>query len=414
MPKFFSSLIKPFFKSNSEVGVDLERIAAQQQKSFAYGTLAHATNDFHTTKKLGEGGFGPVFKGALQDGRVIAVKKLSRTSKQGAKEFMIEAKLLSSVQHRNIVNLLGYCTHGEEKLLVYEYVVNESLDKILFKSNRRGELDWKRRHDIITGISRGILYLHEDSHSCIIHRDIKASNILLDDKWIPKIADFGLARLFTNEDFTHVVTRVAGTNGYMAPEYVMHGKLSTKADVFSFGVLVLELISGKKNSTFNLSHDSQNLIEWAWHLFKSNKSLDIMDPLIASSANMEQVSICIHIGLLCVQGDPNRRPSMSRVMVMLLKKPGSLEDPERPGYSRSRTSHAPKTGASSSTAKTSSGDSSSGQPFGSTSNTASRTISPAASPRQVRRRPNTNPATHSQSLRTRPRPDHHGKRPIQD
>uniref|UniRef100_A0A7N0U823 Protein kinase domain-containing protein n=1 Tax=Kalanchoe fedtschenkoi TaxID=63787 RepID=A0A7N0U823_KALFE len=200
----------------------------------------------------------------------------------------------------------------------------------------------------------------------------------------------------------------------MAPEYVMQGKLSTKADVFSFGVLVLELISGKKNSSFNVSHDSQNLIEWAWHLFKNKKSLDIMDPLIASSANMEQVAICIHIGLLCVQGDPQRRPSMSRVMLMLLKKPGSLEEPERPGYSKTRRTRTPQTGASSSTAKTSGGEYSS-QSFGSTSNTASRTTSSRTSPRHDHGR-TANTATHSQSSssHTAPRPpDRHGKRPIQ-
>jgi serine/threonine protein kinase len=223
--------------------------------------LVAATKNFHPTHKLGEGGFGPVYKGKLNDGRDIAVKRLSHSSNQGRKEFTNEAKLLARVQHRNVVNLLGYCTHGEEKLLVYEYVSNESLDKLLFKSKKRDDLDWKRRYEIICGVARGLLYLHEDSHNCIIHRDIKASNILLDEKWIPKIADFGMARLFP-EDQTHVNTRVAGTNGYMAPEYVMHGHLSVKADVFSFGVLVLELITGHRNSSFDLNVDAQNLLDW--------------------------------------------------------------------------------------------------------------------------------------------------------
>ncbi|XP_060969145.1 cysteine-rich receptor-like protein kinase 43 isoform X2 [Cannabis sativa] len=258
------NLMKPFrFNSNKEVSgeQEIEQIAAQEQKVFAFETLVAATKNFHPTHKLGEGGFGPVYKGKLNDGRDIAVKRLSHSSNQGRKEFTNEAKLLARVQHRNVVNLLGYCTHGEEKLLVYEYVSNESLDKLLFKSKKRDDLDWKRRYEIICGVARGLLYLHEDSHNCIIHRDIKASNILLDEKWIPKIADFGMARLFP-EDQTHVNTRVAGTNGYMAPEYVMHGHLSVKADVFSFGVLVLELITGQRNSSFDLNVDAQNLLDW--------------------------------------------------------------------------------------------------------------------------------------------------------
>ncbi|KAJ4710021.1 Receptor-like kinase [Melia azedarach] len=282
--KFFEALMRPFSFGSRREGnneEDLEKIASQEQKHFSFETLVSATKNFNASNKLGEGGFGPVYKGKLDDGREIAVKKLSQSSNQGKKEFENEAKLLARVQHRNVVNLLGYCVHGAEKLLVYEYVTNESLDKLLFKSNRRYELDWKQRFDIITGVARGLLYLHEDSHNCIIHRDIKASNILLDDKWIPKIADFGMARLFP-EDQTHVNTRVAGTNGYMAPEYVMHGHLSVKADVFSFGVVMLELISGQRNSNFNLDPDAQNLLDWAYKLYKKGKSLEIVDPSLAS------------------------------------------------------------------------------------------------------------------------------------
>ncbi|XP_038688359.1 putative receptor-like protein kinase At4g00960 isoform X2 [Tripterygium wilfordii] len=315
---------------------NLERIAAQEQKFFTFDTLVSATKNFHPTHKLGEGGFGPVYKGKLDDGREIAVKKLSHSSRQGRKEFLNEAKLLTKVQHRNVVNLLGYCAHGTEKLLVYEYVINESLDKILFKSNRRAELDWKRRFDIINGVARGLLYLHEDSHNCIIHRDIKASNILLDERWVPKIADFGMARLFT-EDQTHVNTRVAGTKGYMAPEYVMQGQLSVKADVYSFGVLLLELISGQRNSTFNHNVDAHNLLDWAYKLFKEGRSLEIMDSTLASSSvDTEQVAMCIHIGLLCTQGDPKLRLEMKRVVVMLSKKPGNLVEPMMPGTPGSR------------------------------------------------------------------------------
>lgn len=375
---FFQNIMKPFKFSSSKEGQkeeDLEKIAAQEQKLFPFETLVAATKNFH--QKLGEGGFGPVFKGRLEDGREIAVKKLSQNSNQGKKEFENEAKLLARVQHRNVVNLLGYCTRGAEKLLVYEYISNESLDKFLFKTGRREELDWKRRYDIIGGIARGLLYLHEDSHSCIIHRDIKASNVLLDDKWAPKIADFGMARLFS-EDQTHVNTRVAGTNGYMAPEYVMHGHLSVKADVFSFGVLILELISGQKNSTFDVNLDAQNLLEWAWKLYKKGRSLEVLDPSLASSAVAEQVAMCVQIGLLCTQADPKSRPNMRRVVVMLSKKPGTLEEPTRPGYPGSRYRRSRRPTTSTSTAGTS-GESS--HTFESTTNSATATTSGVASPR---------------------------------
>ncbi|KAL9352624.1 hypothetical protein Peur_055304 [Populus x canadensis] len=394
------SLLKPFkFNSSKErLGEeDMETIAAREQKQFSFETLVSATKDFHPTHKLGEGGFGPVYKGKLDDGREIAVKKLSHSSNQGKKEFTNEAKLLSRVQHRNVVNLLGYCAHGVEKLLVYEYVANESLDKLLFKSDKRQLLDWNRRYDILIGIARGLLYLHEDSHNCIIHRDIKASNILLDDKWVPKIADFGMARLFP-EDQTHVNTRVAGTNGYMAPEYVMHGHLSVKADVFSFGVLVLELISGQRNSTFSQQHaEAQNLLDWAYKLHKKNRSLEIMDPVLASSAAAEQVKTCVHLGLLCTQGDPQLRPDMRRIVVLLSKKTCSLEEPTRPGVPGSRYRRARRPAGMSSTA----GTSDTARTFGESD---SRTFDSSS---------NTNTATASTSAHTIPRLDPHGKRPIE-
>ncbi|GMP93417.1 hypothetical protein CsSME_00043264 [Camellia sinensis var. sinensis] len=279
---------------------------------------------------------------------MIAVKKLSRSSGQGKKEFVNEAKLLAQLQHRNVVNLLGFCAHGAEKLLVYEYVTHGSLDKHLFKFGRRDVLDWKRRYDIIVGVARGLLYLHEDSHSAITHRDIKASNILLDDKWVPKIADFGMARLFL-ENQTHVKTRAVGTNGYVAPEYVMHGHLSPKADVYSFGVVVLELISGQKKST-SVSLNAQNLVEWAYERYRKNKSLEVMDPTLTSSAIPDQVAVCVQIGLLCTQSNPQHRPTMQRVVVMLSKKPGTLEEPRRPGsgYPGCRYRRSPEFNVSSS------------------------------------------------------------------
>uniref|UniRef100_A0A9I9E197 Protein kinase domain-containing protein n=2 Tax=Cucumis melo TaxID=3656 RepID=A0A9I9E197_CUCME len=317
---------------------------------------------------------------------------------------MTEAKLLARVQHRNVVNLLGYCVHGSEKLLVYEYVMNESLDKLLFKSSRRGELDWKRRYDIIFGIARGLQYLHVDSHNVIIHRDIKASNILLDDKWVPKIADFGMARLFP-EDQTHVNTRVAGTNGYMAPEYVMHGHLSAKADVFSFGVLVLELISGQRNSSFTSFMDAENLLDWAYKLYKKGRSLEIMDPTLASSADPDQVTMCIQIGLLCTQGDPHLRPTMPRVVLILSKRPGNLEEPTRPGIPGSRYRRSRRTSASSSIVGTS-GTSGASDSYALTTNTTGTITATATATATA------NEVASSSSPISR-RYDNRGKRPIE-
>ncbi|XP_050275455.1 cysteine-rich receptor-like protein kinase 43 [Quercus robur] len=410
---FVQNMFKHFkFGSSKEASneEDLEKIAQQEQKLFAFETLVAATKDFHITHKLGEGGFGPVFKGKLEDGREIAVKKLSHSSNQGKKEFMNEAKLLARVQHRNVVNLLGYCVHGVEKLLVYEYVAHESLDKLLFKSNRRVELDWKKRSDIIAGIARGLLYLHEDSHNCIIHRDIKASNILLDDKWIPKIADFGMARLFP-EDQTHVNTRVAGTNGYMAPEYVMHGHLSVKADVFSFGVLILELISGQRNSSFNLNVDAQNLLDWTYKLYRKGRHMEIMDPTLASSAATEQVAMCIQLGLLCTQGDPQLRPTMRRVVVMLSKKPGNLEEPTRPGVPGSRYRRSRRPPGLSSTGGTS-GESDS-RTFDLSYSTATATATASASATASTTASATASTTATATTSAAPKLDPHGKRPMQ-
>jgi len=225
---------------------------------FKYHILREATSNFKAENKLGEGGFGSVFKGVLPDGREVAVKRLKIGSRQGNAEFLNEANLISRVQHRNLVKLLGCCVECSERLLVYEYLQNSSLDKIIFDTTKGHSLKWSERYEIIVGIARGLAYLHEQSVIRIIHRDIKASNILLDNKQKPKIADFGLAKLFA-EDESHVSTRVAGTLGYMAPEYALRGQLTEKADVFSFGVLLLEIVSGRKNRS--LAQGKEFLIE---------------------------------------------------------------------------------------------------------------------------------------------------------
>ncbi|KAH9302291.1 hypothetical protein KI387_013874, partial [Taxus chinensis] len=303
---------------------------------FSLEALAEATDNFHGKEKLGEGGFGAVYKGTTRDGKEIAVKKLSARSTQGKKEFMNEVKLVANVQHRNLVKLLGCCAEGDERLLVYEYLPNKSLDNFLFDPEKRRELDWPKRYNIIIGIARGLLYLHEDSQLRIIHRDIKANNILLDDKLNPKIADFGLARLFP-EGETHIQTRVAGTYGYMAPEYAMLGQLSVKVDVYSFGVLLLEIVSGRKNTDTDLPHEMQNLLEWAWRLYRGGDVLNMVESTVTVRETYpeEQALRCIHVGLLCVQADAILRPAMSNVIMMISSGSVTLPNPTKPAFVRS-------------------------------------------------------------------------------
>ncbi|GLJ19733.1 hypothetical protein SUGI_0357390 [Cryptomeria japonica] len=233
----------------------------QQPFVFSFEMLAEATENFHDKNMLGKGGFGVVYKGITRDGNEIAEKKLSIRTAQGNVDFMNEVKLVANIHHRNLAKLLGCCVHGDERLLVYEYYPYKSLDTFLFDSEKARELDWQKRHNIIIGIARGLHYLHEDSQLRIIHRDIKVHNILLDDKLNPKIADFGLAKLFP-EDETHIHTRVAGTYGYISPEYAMRGHLSVKVDVYSFGVVLLEMVTGKKNTATDLPHHTETLLEW--------------------------------------------------------------------------------------------------------------------------------------------------------
>ncbi|OVA19205.1 Protein kinase domain [Macleaya cordata] len=229
--------------------------------TFGYNDLKSATKNFSEENKLGEGGFGDVYKGTLRNGKIVAVKKLTFIQSSRAKtDFESEVKLISNVHHRNLVRLLGCCSKSPELLLVYEYMANSSLDKFLY-GDRRGSLNWKQRFDIIVGIARGLAYLHNEFHARIIHRDIKSSNILLDEDFQPKIADFGLARLLP-EDQSHLSTKFAGTLGYTAPEYAIHGQLSEKVDTYSFGVVILEIISGRKSNDMRLEPVSQYLLEW--------------------------------------------------------------------------------------------------------------------------------------------------------
>ncbi|KAM2579624.1 hypothetical protein TB2_005023 [Malus domestica] len=301
---------------------------------FDLGTIENATNKFSDNNKLGEGGFGVVFKGTLANEQEIAVKRLSKNSKQGVQEFKNEVALVAKLQHRNLVRLLGFCLEGEETILVYEYVPNQSLDYFLFESKKRERLDWSMRCMIIGGITRGILYMHEDSRLRVIHRDLKASNILLDENMNPKISDFGMARMFGVDDQTQGNTkRIVGTYGYMAPEYAMRGLYSIKSDVFSFGVLLLEIITGKKNFLgFHPTNGAPTLIGYAWKLWNEGKLLELMDPLLKGLCSPNEFLRYVHIGLLCVQEDAKDRPTMSSVVLMLKSETISLSKPERPAF----------------------------------------------------------------------------------
>ncbi|XP_052203602.1 cysteine-rich receptor-like protein kinase 25 isoform X3 [Diospyros lotus] len=315
-----------------------------QSLQYSLASIQAATNNFSDDNKVGEGGFGDVYKGILPNGQELAVKRLSRNSGQGAVEFKNEVVLVAKLQHRNLVRLLGFCLEGEEKILVYEFVPNKSLDYFLFDPEKQEKLDWSRRFKIIGGIARGILYLHQDSQLKIIHRDLKTSNVLLDGDMNAKISDFGMARIF-GVDQTHGNTsRVVGTYGYMSPEYAMHGQFSMKSDVYSFGVLVLEIISGKMNSNFYESGYAEDLLSYAWKLWRDETPLDLLDPSLEGSYSKNEVLRCIHIALLCVQEDPEDRPSMANVIVTLNSFSINLPVPEQPAFfvgSRTR-SQVPK------------------------------------------------------------------------
>ncbi|KAI7754298.1 hypothetical protein M8C21_024814, partial [Ambrosia artemisiifolia] len=226
-----------------------------------------ATGNFSASNKIGEGGFGPVYKGVLDDGREIAVKRLSETSQQGLDEFKNEVICIAKLQHRNLVKLLGYCIHQNELIMIYEYMLNKSLDFFLFDETKSLMLDWPQRFNIIQGMARGILYLHQDSRLQIIHRDLKAANILPDSDMNPKISDFGLARNFVGHDTVAKTKKVVGTHGYISPEYAVYGRFSIKSDVFSFGVIVLETVSGMRNREFVHEDHSDNLLGHAWRLY---------------------------------------------------------------------------------------------------------------------------------------------------
>ncbi|XP_028776270.1 putative cysteine-rich receptor-like protein kinase 32, partial [Neltuma alba] len=324
--KTYKEILKKNFGSE---GATLESL------QFNLATIEAATDKFSIENRIGKGGFGEVYMGILPDGCKIAVKRLSENSSQGLLEFKNEVLLIARLQHRNLVALLGFCLKDQEKILIYEYVPNKSLDYFLFGSQKSRVLNWLERYKIIEGIARGILYLHEHSRLKVIHRDLKPSNILLDDEMNPKISDFGMARMVGINETRGNTNRIVGTLGYMSPEYIKFGLFSEKSDVYSFGVIVLEIISGKNIHSQCESHESQytgRLLSDAWKHWRDERLTAILDSNLTEAGSHGEIIKCIHIGLLCVQGNPGARPSMNKVIQYLNNDSMQLPIPQEPAF----------------------------------------------------------------------------------
>ncbi|KAG6642667.1 hypothetical protein CIPAW_09G156000 [Carya illinoinensis] len=289
------------FPGQSKLEDSMNQVRLQELPIFSFEELASATNSFHQTNKLGQGGFGPVYKGKLLHGQEIAVKRLSRSSGQGLEEFMNEVVVISKLQHRNLVRLLGGCVEGEEKMLIYEYMPNKSLDIFLFDPSKQELLDWTQRFQIIEDLN-------------------------------PKISDFGMARIFGGNEDQANTNRVVGTYGYMSPEYAMGGRFSEKSDIFSFGVLLLEIVSGRRNTSFYHDEQAMSLLEFVWKMWNANKIAALVDPMISEPCFEMEVLRCIHVGLLCVQDFAKDRPTVSIAISMLKSEIVDLPRPKQPAF----------------------------------------------------------------------------------
>ncbi|KAK1378974.1 Receptor-like serine/threonine-protein kinase [Heracleum sosnowskyi] len=330
LSNYFENDDVAFMERYSDVHATNERgTNSTEVHCFSLSTIIAATDNFSFSRKLGEGGFGTVYKGQLCGGHDIAVKRLSITSNQGLEEFRNEILLIAKLQHRNLVRLLGYCIQ-QEKMLIYEYLPNRGLDCFIFGG--KSVLNWHTRFDIAMGIARGMIYLHQDSRLRIIHRDLKASNVLLDASMNPKISDFGMARIVGSNQNEDTTRRVVGTYGYMSPEYAMEGLFSIKSDVFSFGVLLLEIISGRRNSGSFNAENSLNLIGHVWDRWLEGQPLEVVDASLGDSYEVGEVLRCIHVGLLCVEESAAVRPTMSEVASMLCNERTTPSLPEQPAF----------------------------------------------------------------------------------
>ncbi|ESW19734.1 hypothetical protein PHAVU_006G150900 [Phaseolus vulgaris] len=289
-------------------------------KVFTYAQLGEATNNYSSDNLVGEGGFGNVYKGYIDSvGQPVAVKVLNRDGAQGTREFFAEILMLSMVQHPNLVRLIGYCADDHHRILVYEFMANGSLENHLLDLEEGKEpLDWKIRMKIAEGAAKGLEYLHNSEDTPIIYRDFKSSNILLDDNFNPKLSDFGLAKIGPLEGQEQVTTRVMGTFGYCAPEYAATGKLSTKSDIYSFGVVFLEIISGRRVFDTTRATEEQNLIDWAQPLFKDRTKFTLMaDPLLKGQFPVKGLFQALAVAAMCLQEEPDTRPYMDDVVTAL-------------------------------------------------------------------------------------------------
>ncbi|XP_014523058.2 probable leucine-rich repeat receptor-like serine/threonine-protein kinase At3g14840 isoform X2 [Vigna radiata var. radiata] len=312
-----NSNFRRHFGGNEHLSMEDFRDIELQTGIFTLHEIKVATNNFDISNKIGEGGFGPVYKGILPNGKPVAVKQLSSKSEQGTREFINEIGMISALQHPNLVKLYGCCAEGDQLLLVYEYMANNSLAHALFDSeDSHLKLNWATRKNICIGIARGLAFLHEETRLKVVHRDLKTSNVLLDEDLNPKISDFGLARLRVGEN-THISTRIAGTWGYMAPEYAMHGYLTEKADVFSFGVVISEIVSGKRNTIRQSKGEAFYLLDWARLLNERGNIMELVDPKMNLYFNEDEVRLVVKVALHCTHVNSSYRPSMSSVLSML-------------------------------------------------------------------------------------------------
>ncbi|KAG7625971.1 putative serine/threonine-protein kinase PBL23 RLK-Pelle-RLCK-VIIa-1 family [Arabidopsis thaliana] len=288
---------------------------------FTFRELCVATKNFNPDNQLGEGGFGRVYKGQIETPeQVVAVKQLDRNGYQGNREFLVEVMMLSLLHHQNLVNLVGYCADGDQRILVYEYMQNGSLEDHLLElaRNKKKPLDWDTRMKVAAGAARGLEYLHETADPPVIYRDFKASNILLDEEFNPKLSDFGLAKVGPTGGETHVSTRVMGTYGYCAPEYALTGQLTVKSDVYSFGVVFLEMITGRRVIDTTKPTEEQNLVTWASPLFKDRRKFTLMaDPLLEGKYPIKGLYQALAVAAMCLQEEAATRPMMSDVVTAL-------------------------------------------------------------------------------------------------
>ncbi|XP_043714867.1 L-type lectin-domain containing receptor kinase IX.1-like [Telopea speciosissima] len=286
-------------------------------RKFSYAELAKSTNNFDEKQKLGEGGFGGVYRGFLSDLNIdVAVKRISERSKQGVEEYASEVNIISRLRHRNLVKLIGWCHQQKELLLVYEFMPNGSLDAHLFR-NRGSSLTWELRYKIALDLAYAIRYLHEEWDQCVVHRDIKSSNVILDSNFNAKLGDFGMARLVEHEKESETINFVAGTLGYMAPEYIITGKASKESDVYSFGVVLLEIACGRKAVEMKADPSEESLVNWVRELYGRGKHLEAADPSQGMNFDERQIECLMIVGLWCAHPDYKLRPSIWEAILVL-------------------------------------------------------------------------------------------------